>query len=223
MRAEFFNGSISWDNGHSILIPDETCVPKASVASGDIVAESHAFQNGIDRLENRPFTENSMLVERRVRRGDGELIDWACVLYPEISAETRSTLEEIIKDNSKGVQDGLNLHKKIYKSLPRVKVLKGERMELGIGSTKLVISKPQENQPDQEPKRVPAVFAVPLTSANFPREIGNSGLYIASSNLTMHKPIDEIDKGLQELIQSGLFTEKGIRSFVNIQFNIDKV
>jgi hypothetical protein len=218
MRAEFFNGSISWDNGHSILIPDETCVPKASVVSGDIIAESHAFQNGTDRLENRPFTENSMLVERRVRRGDGELIDWACVLYPELSAETRSTLEEIIKDNSKGVQDGLNLHKKIYKSLPRLKVLKGERMELGIGSTKLVISKPQENQSDQEIKRVPAVFAVPFTSANFPR-----GQYIASLNLTMYKPIDEIDKDLQELIQSGLFTEKGIRSFVNIQFNVDKI
>ncbi|MDD2654615.1 MAG: hypothetical protein PHI86_05890 [Candidatus Omnitrophica bacterium] len=223
MRAEFFSGSINWDKRHNVLISDETCIPKASVASGDVIAESHAFQNGVDRLENRPFTENSMLVERYVRRKDGELVDWACVLYPEMADETRSALEEIIKDNSEGVQAGINLHKQIYRQLPKLKVLKGGRIELGIGSTKLVISKPQEEQPCQDQKRLPAVFAVPFTSANFPPEVKSIGNYLASTNFTINKPIEEIDENLQELIQSGLFTEKGVRSFVNIQFNIDKI
>lgn len=223
MRAEFFSGSINWDNEHNILIPDETRIPKASVALGDVIAESHAFQNGVDRLENRPFTENSMLVERHIRRKDGELVDWTCVLYPEMADETRNVLGEIIKDNSEGVRARINLHKKMYICLPRLKILKGGRMELEIGATRLVISKPQEDQSCQAIKRLPAVFAVPFAPANFPQGVKSANNYLASANFTLHKPIEEIDENLQELIQSGLFTEKGIRSFANIQFNIDKI
>lgn len=223
MRAEFFSGSINWDKDHNILIPDETYIPKASVALGDVVAESHAFQNGADRLENRPFTENSMLIERHIRRKDGELVDWTCVLYPEMTDETRNLLGEIIKDNSEGVLAGINLHKKIYRQLPKLKVLKGGRMELGIGTARLVISKPQEDQSYQTIKKLPAVFAIPFTSANFPPEVKSGRKYLVSANFTIHKPIEEIDENLQELIQSGLFTERGVRSFVNIQFNTDKI
>lgn len=177
--------------------------------------------------------DSSAAVYRKVD-SEGTLEDWACIIYPNLSTEILTSINQILYGSGPFQAFNYDFSRFIQKKLPNLKLDKAG-LELRLDGKVVKVSAEKADAPTSPARinevhgaRLPAIVDIPFQmdpGRFFSGDINTTGVTIGGSmKLAMGnlQGLDTMLYRLGETIQSGLFTDESLREYADVTFNCER-